>query len=48
MTTILTASTTAQLGQDIATANAATSGGFIIDLLANIVETIQFKAINLQ
>jgi hypothetical protein len=39
MTTTLTASTTAQLNQDIATANAATSGGFIIDLQGNITET---------
>src|ERR1700683_1509827 len=48
MTTTLTASTTAQLNQDIATANAATSGGFIIDLLSNITATAQLSAINLQ
>jgi hypothetical protein len=48
MTTTLTASTTAQLNQDIATANAATSGGFIIDLRGNIPETTQLHAINLQ
>ena len=48
MTTTLTASTTAQLNQAIATANAATSGGFIVDLLANITETTQLHAINLQ
>jgi autotransporter passenger strand-loop-strand repeat protein len=48
MTTTLTASTTAQLNQDIATANAATSGGFIIDLQANITETTQLTAIDLQ
>jgi hypothetical protein len=36
MTTTLTASTTAQLNQDIATADAAASGGFIIDLQGNI------------
>ena len=48
MTTTLTASTTAQLNQDIATANAATSGGFIIDLQGNIPETTQLHAIDLQ
>ena len=48
MTTTLTASTTAQLNQDIATANAATSGGFIIDLQGNITETTQLNAIDLQ
>jgi hypothetical protein len=48
MTTTLTASTTAQLNQDIATANAATSGGFIIDLQGNITETTQLTAIDLQ
>jgi hypothetical protein len=48
MTTTLTASTTAQLNQDIATANAAASGGFIIDLQGNITETTQLNAIDLQ
>jgi hypothetical protein len=48
MTTTLTASTTAQLNQDIATADAATSGGFIIDLQGNITETAQLHAIDLQ
>jgi hypothetical protein len=48
MTTTLTASTTAQLNHDIATANAATSGGFIIDLQGNITETTQLDAIDLQ
>ena len=48
MTTTLAASTTAQLNQDIATANAATSGGFIIDLRGNITETTQLDAIDLQ
>ena len=48
MTTTLTASTTAQLNQDIATANAATSGGFIVDLQGNITETTQLNAIDLQ
>jgi hypothetical protein len=43
MTTTLTASTTAQLNQDIATANAATSGGFIMDLQGNITETTQLQ-----
>jgi hypothetical protein len=48
MTTTLTASTTAQLNLDIATANAAISGGFIIDLQGNITETTQLRAIDLQ
>jgi hypothetical protein len=48
MTTTLTASTTAQLNQDIATANAATSGGFVIDLLSNITAMAPLRAINLQ
>ena len=48
MTTTLTASTTAQLNQDIATADAAASGGFIIDLQGNITATGQLNAIDLQ
>jgi hypothetical protein len=48
MTTTLTASTTAQLSLDIATADAVTSGGFVIDLLGNITETAKLDAINLQ
>ena len=48
MTTTLTASTTAKLNQDIATVDAATSGGFIIDLQGNITETANLDAINLQ
>jgi fibronectin-binding autotransporter adhesin len=48
MTTTLSASTTAQLNQDIATVDAATSGGFIIDLQGNITETANLDAINLQ
>ncbi len=48
MTTTLTASTTAQLDQGIATANAAASGGFIIGLQGNITETTQLDAIDLQ
>ena len=48
MTTTLTASTTAQLNQDITTANAATSGGFVIDLQANITATTKLVAIDLQ
>jgi len=48
MTTTLTASTTAQLNQGIATANAAIAGGFIIALQGNITETTQLHAIDLQ
>ena len=48
MTTTLTASTTAQLNQDIATVDAAAAGGFIIDLQSNITETANLDAINLQ
>jgi pectate lyase len=48
MTMTLSASTTAQLNQDIATVDAATSGGFIIDLQGNITETANLKVINLQ
>jgi hypothetical protein len=48
MTTTLTASTTAQLNQGIATANAAIAGGFIIGLQGNITATTQLKAIDLQ
>jgi hypothetical protein len=48
MTTTLTASTTAQLNLDIATADAATSGGFIIDLGGNITATTQLTTIDLQ
>jgi len=48
MTTTLTASTTAQLNQDIATANAATSGGFVIDLLSNITAMAPLHAVDLQ
>ena len=48
MTTTLTASTTAQLNQDIATVDAASSGGFVIDLQGNITETANLDAINLQ
>jgi hypothetical protein len=48
MATTLTASTTAQLSQAIATANAATSGGFIIDLQGNITATTPLHAIDLQ
>lgn len=48
MTTTLTASTTAQLNQGIATANAAIAGGFIIALQGNITETTLLHAIDLQ
>ena len=48
MTTTLSASTAVTLNQDIATVDAATSGGFIIDLQGNITETANLDAINLQ
>src|SRR5580700_3079048 len=48
MTTILTASTTAELNQDIAAADAATSGSIVVDLQGNITETADLDAINLQ
>ena len=44
----LTASTTAQLNADITSASNATSGGFVIDLAANLTETANLDAINLQ
>jgi autotransporter passenger strand-loop-strand repeat protein len=48
MTTTLTASTRAELNQDIATVDAATSGDFTIDLQGNITETANLDAISLQ
>ena len=44
----LTASTTAQLNADITSASNATSGGFVVDLAANLTETANLDAINLQ
>jgi hypothetical protein len=48
MATTLTASTEVELNTDIAEANAAASGSFVIDLLGDITETADLTAIDLQ
>ena len=47
MTTTLTVSTTAELNSAIAEADAASSGGFVIDLASNITQSASLDAINL-
>jgi large repetitive protein len=47
MATILTAATEAQLNADIAAADAAATGSFVIDFLADITETTDLAAIEL-